>query len=54
MSRETTHVLDRDDAGQTYYRQVVSASELRRILRKAGELLAKPNHFTSRDEWYVE
>lgn len=51
--RQITHVPDVDDNGQPYMRQVVSAEVLRRVLRQAGETLARPSDFGPRDEWIV-
>lgn len=34
--------------------QIVSAAELRRVLRSAGDSLRRPNDFRPGDEWYVD
>jgi hypothetical protein len=50
VSAQVTHV--RDDDGR--YRQIVSPAELRRILRRDGESLARPSDFGDTDEWDVD
>lgn len=47
--RQTTHVQDVDGN----YRQVVSAKELTRILKREGSSLERPRAFGPDDEWYT-
>lgn len=51
---QTTHVNEVDDQGRRYLRQVVSAAELRRILRRQGESTARPKDFGPLDEWLAD
>jgi len=50
MSAEITHRLDPETR---QYRQIVSPAHLRRILRRYGDDLARPQGFTDDDEWDV-
>lgn len=47
---QITHVRDPETGA---LRQVVTAEELRRILRRAGDSLSRPTDFTEDDEWCV-
>lgn len=51
MVGQITHVVDPDDGHLT---QIVTAAELRRILRADGETLDRPDDFGPLDEWNVD
>lgn len=51
MSGQVTHRRD-PETGRMI--QIVSAAELRRILRRDGESLARPDGFGDDDEWDVD
>jgi hypothetical protein len=48
MTRNITHQKDADTG---HYRQIVTGSELRRLLRRDGDSLKRPTWFSSEDEW---
>lgn len=47
---QITHQLDEDTG---HYRQIVPPATLRRLLRRDGESLKRPEHFGPDDEWDV-
>lgn len=53
MTAQITHVVATTSDGREYYRQIVSAQSLRRILKRSGDTLSRPTHFGVDDEWDV-
>lgn len=51
MSSQVTHVNATTPEGKPYLRQIVSPSELLRILQRDGETLERPKDFGPDDEW---
>jgi len=49
----TTQITHQRDSETGHYRQIVDAATLRRILRRDGESLERPRHFSDQDEWNV-
>ena len=51
MSAQITHRADPDTG---HLGQIVPPAELRRILRRDGDTLERPDHFGTEDEWDVD
>ena len=51
MSAQITHRADPDTG---HLVQIVPPAELRRILRRDGDTLERPDHFGAEDEWDVD